>query len=321
MRAHMRQTTVLTPQTFMPLIIMGGVCCKRKGEPFPGISKTEFESSYDVDEIESDGEYQPASFQDDDTYQSKGPSSPSHETTPAAPKVISEEKAAVKETKPKPKGKANPKANTKANPKAKPKANPKANPKPTPTQKAPSKKNTEKTSTKAPEDTTPPSTSESSSEGSSGDKELDVAALRKDVLKAHNKFRELHNAPPLKPSNELCRMAQTWADHLAKIGEMKHSDVQQRDGAGENIAAHSDLISGEEIVKMWYDEVEDYDFAKPGFSYDTGHFTQLVWVETAYVGFGASSVKGDDNMYKFVANYKPAGNYEGEFKKNVLPRK
>lgn len=29
--------------------------------------------------------------------------------------------------------------------------------------------------------------------------------------------------------------------------------------------------------QSWYDEIEFYDFGKPDFSSETGHFTQVIW--------------------------------------------
>lgn len=70
-------------------------------------------------------------------------------------------------------------------------------------------------------------------------------------------------------------------------------------------------------TQAWYDEIKDYDWENPGFSMDTGHFTQVVWKGTTKVGFGyAQSQSGDEYV---VAEYDPPGNYEGEYEDNVLP--
>ena len=50
---------------------------------------------------------------------------------------------------------------------------------------------------------------------------------------------------------------------------------------------------------------------------ETGHFTQVVWKNTKEVGFGVASTKDKSRCY-VVANYYPAGNYQGQFPKNVL---
>lgn len=69
---------------------------------------------------------------------------------------------------------------------------------------------------------------------------------------------------------------------------------------------------------MWYDEVQDYDFDSPGFSSDTGHFTQLVWVGTEEFGMGMAVARDGRNIV--VGKYFPSGNIVGQFKENVRSR-
>ena len=68
---------------------------------------------------------------------------------------------------------------------------------------------------------------------------------------------------------------------------------------------------------MWYDEIAQYRFPDGGFSMETGHFTQVVWRGTTQVGCGHSQCKGNDI---WVCNYDPAGNWDGQYRENVLPR-
>lgn len=69
---------------------------------------------------------------------------------------------------------------------------------------------------------------------------------------------------------------------------------------------------------MWYSENELYKYGDD-FSYQTGHFTQMVWKKTRQVGFGLTI----DPVRKeaiFMAYYYPAGNFEGKFMTNVLQK-
>lgn len=68
-----------------------------------------------------------------------------------------------------------------------------------------------------------------------------------------------------------------------------------------------------------YEEVQDYDFSKPGFSMETGHFTQVVWKWSTQLGCGVrncptvGSVSGFDNGgIMVVCRYKPPGNCKSE---------
>ena len=78
------------------------------------------------------------------------------------------------------------------------------------------------------------------------------------------------------------------------------------------------LELGAEQSQNWYNEVNLYDFNSQGFSGETGHFTQVVWKNTQYVGFGlAWNRRG--NKFFGVANYYPAGNVMGQYENNVFP--
>jgi hypothetical protein len=77
-------------------------------------------------------------------------------------------------------------------------------------------------------------------------------------------------------------------------------------------------VSGNHVIDEWYNEIELYDFKKPGFSEETGHFTQLVWKNTKEIGCGAAC---QGTTCAVTCNYYPAGNYIGEFEANVLPLK
>jgi pathogenesis-related protein 1 len=134
------------------------------------------------------------------------------------------------------------------------------------------------------------------------------------ILAAHNARRAEHCARPLVWSDALAQTAQRWADHLAANGcQLEHSQ-----GAyGENLAAGtSGSLSPEDVVSMWYRESEHYRFAHGGFSMQTGHFTQLVWVGTTSLGCGTTTCNGLD---VFVCNYDPPGDVEGQYRENVLP--
>lgn len=73
---------------------------------------------------------------------------------------------------------------------------------------------------------------------------------------------------------------------------------------------------GSRPVKAWYDEVSQYNWTSPGFGYNTGHFTQLVWVSSQELGMGIACTS-DQNACYGVANYWPPGNYLDNFEANV----
>jgi uncharacterized protein YkwD len=131
---------------------------------------------------------------------------------------------------------------------------------------------------------------------------------------AHDRVRAKHCARPLTWSPKLAAVAQKWADSLRDQGcKFGHSGGKY----GENLAAGTaGLLDPEATVKMWYDEIAKYKFPDGGFSAETGHFTQVVWRGTTEVGCGHSSCNGNDI---WVCNYDPAGNWDGQYRENVLP--
>lgn len=131
---------------------------------------------------------------------------------------------------------------------------------------------------------------------------------------AHNQYRAKHCAAPLAWSDKLADVAQRWANTLRDKGcAFGHSNGD----TGENLAAGtSGTLDPESVVKMWYDEISLYKFPDGGFSMKTGHFTQVVWRGTTHVGCGRTQCKGMDI---FVCEYDPAGNWEGQYRENVLP--
>jgi uncharacterized protein YkwD len=134
------------------------------------------------------------------------------------------------------------------------------------------------------------------------------------LVDAHNRFRAKHCAKPLAWSAKLAQVAQQWANALRDKGcAFGHSGGDY----GENLAAGtSGTLDADAVVRMWYDEVARYRFPNGGFSAATGHFTQVVWRATARVGCGRSQCKGMD---LWVCEYDPAGNWEGQYRENVLP--
>jgi uncharacterized protein YkwD len=134
-------------------------------------------------------------------------------------------------------------------------------------------------------------------------------------VNAHNRYRTKHCAPPLTWSTKLAEVAQKWADTMkAKGCTFEHSGDKRY---GENLAGGtSGALDPEATVGMWYDEIKEYTFPDGGFSMKTGHFTQLVWRSTKHVGCGRTTCKGMD---LYVCNYDPPGNWEGQYRKEVLP--
>eukprot|EP00930_Biecheleria_cincta_P097334 TRINITY_DN89059_c0_g1_i1.p1 TRINITY_DN89059_c0_g1~~TRINITY_DN89059_c0_g1_i1.p1 ORF type:complete len:229 (+),score=36.31 TRINITY_DN89059_c0_g1_i1:40-726(+) len=140
------------------------------------------------------------------------------------------------------------------------------------------------------------------------------------TLDAHNRLRANHGAPPLEWNEECYEQAKKQADECQAQDKLFHGYCEGPSGRhGQNAYMCSAPVQdANDAVQSWYDELNSpgYDFSNPGFTGGTGHFTQVVWVESATVGMARS----DDGRF-VIANYFPAGNMvmAGCFEKNVLP--
>ncbi|XP_046715760.1 protein PRY1-like [Silurus meridionalis] len=144
------------------------------------------------------------------------------------------------------------------------------------------------------------------------------AKFKANFLAKHNECRKKHGVPAVTISQDLCSSAQAWADHLLSTKALQHSKTNN----GENLyyfrSSAPKALTGEEPVDSWYSEIKDYNFSKPGFQSNTGHFTQVVWKATTEIGVGLAT---DGKTVFVVGQYKPAGNISnpGYFQDNVLP--
>jgi glioma pathogenesis-related protein 2 len=144
-------------------------------------------------------------------------------------------------------------------------------------------------------------------------------------VKRVNELRALHGAPPVRVNANLSWASQNWANQMAQYKLWKHSAMPY----GENIAGGWSPSLKEFKVKnkndyvltaidLWYREIDKYDFEKPKWSPTTGHFTQLVWINTREIGIGVSYHESSKTVY-VVMNYDPPGNWPRGFAHNVLP--
>jgi len=128
-------------------------------------------------------------------------------------------------------------------------------------------------------------------------------------------------------SDELAEVAQRWVDQCAGA----HDDNRRTEkfsSVGQNWAAryggnHDDSSElADKMVENWYNEVADItlqavnsyssDQAVTGSTGVIGHYTQVVWAETAEVGCGYMTSFVNDRLESvLVCNYGPGGNWLG----------
>ena len=77
-----------------------------------------------------------------------------------------------------------------------------------------------------------------------------------EALDAHNKFRSIHNAPPMILNREMSLDAKRFAEKLAKDSALEHSPKNTRPNEGENLAmgcaTDEPPITASAAVKKWF---------------------------------------------------------------------
>jgi len=127
------------------------------------------------------------------------------------------------------------------------------------------------------------------------------------MVSAHNHIRKQVHVPKLKWSDELAKVAEDWAKHLAKENLFEHSRGQ----FGENLFSITEKRApAKQVVEAWASEERNYDYktnrCRKG---ECGHYTQIVWRGTAEVGCG---VARQGRREVWVCEYSPPGNYVGQ---------
>ncbi|KAL7895888.1 CAP domain-containing protein [Trichoderma sp. SZMC 28014] len=128
------------------------------------------------------------------------------------------------------------------------------------------------------------------------------------ILNSTNTYRRQYNASSLSWNATLEKFATSYlqSDTTCRFA---HSGGPY----GENLAIGYPNATAS--VEAWGNEEAKYNFNDPGFSEETGHFTQLVWKTTTTVGCGRK-LCGTRGWF-VVCEYWPRGNVGGEYAKEV----
>ena len=166
------------------------------------------------------------------------------------------------------------------------------------------------------------------------------------ALETHNILRAHHCAQPLELDDEINVRAQAYAEVLASNDSRLIHSTDRKGHFGENLYAVTRstpitvidgmtkltdafepelnvslvllrlLLLADKVTRTWYTEISLYNYNKPGYSRNTGHFTQIVWNGTKKLGIGYAFAREGRKMY-VAAQYGPPGNYGWSFAENV----
>ena len=128
------------------------------------------------------------------------------------------------------------------------------------------------------------------------------------VVERHNYYRKMVGVPNLTFSKDCANYAQKWAEQLAlKNNGLKHSGSSKY---GENIYWNSGMANEWDMIDYLAREKKYFNQNTRKHSHKNGHYSQMVWRNTQFVGVGMAIAK--DGSEYWVTTYYPAGNYIGE---------
>ncbi|MCK2221338.1 CAP family protein [Actinomadura sp. ATCC 31491] len=145
-----------------------------------------------------------------------------------------------------------------------------------------------------------------------------------EALSEANAYRAKHHAPPLTMDAKLVEYAKSRAASRSEYEKLSAGHDGLRDGTGENIywgaGSAGQPKTAADAVTSWYNEITNYNWDDPpGDFARTGHFSQLVWKGTTRVGAARVAGQGTDYYETYIVFvFEPPGNYEGQYRENVL---
>jgi len=130
------------------------------------------------------------------------------------------------------------------------------------------------------------------------------------ALRSHNQVRAQVGQRPLKASSDLTKIAQKWANQLARSCKMYH---QKDPPFGENLGWSSEPTNINKIISAWAAKKKNYKLKQnicPK-GKQCYHYTQMVWAGTTEVGCAKQRCSNGSGGEVYVCNYFPAGNIVG----------
>ncbi|CAH2076985.1 unnamed protein product [Thlaspi arvense] len=128
-----------------------------------------------------------------------------------------------------------------------------------------------------------------------------------DYLDVHNRARAQVGVRPLKWHPDVAEYARQYALRMRGDCRLTHSGGRY----GENLAGSTVDLSGAAAVTMWVNERSDYDYDSNTCRSGKvcGHYTQVVWRNSEWVG--CAKVGCNNGGTFIICSYDPPGNVKG----------
>ncbi|WWC91374.1 uncharacterized protein L201_006317 [Kwoniella dendrophila CBS 6074] len=170
------------------------------------------------------------------------------------------------------------------------------------------------------QDTSTQSAVAQSTATASSDKPINGAneQAQKPWVDLHNAARAKYQVGPVSWRQDLVAIAKEHAQACNKA----HTK------AAENLQWGSGMGTPKSAVDAWMEEDALYKWDNPVYSDATGHFTQVVWKNTSFIGCWIAEcdpqkiAPGHTQSFQSACEYDPAGNFVGaeSFRANVLTK-
>ncbi|XP_069830134.1 cysteine-rich venom protein-like [Dendropsophus ebraccatus] len=149
------------------------------------------------------------------------------------------------------------------------------------------------------------------------DVSTDLPEIQNEIVEGHNKYRRETDPPAanmlkLKWNAEAAKTALKWALQC----QLGHSPQSNRKityfNCGENIFYFNYLVPWTAVILAWFSEYIDFLYGVGATSnVEIGHYTQIIWAKSYWIGCAAAECKNGPSKYVFVCHYGPAGNKGG----------
>ena len=147
---------------------------------------------------------------------------------------------------------------------------------------------------------------------------FDINELKSDLILEINEVRNMHQVDGLSPSKEIESISQSFANKLAKKGDIDYSNnTYNGEELGEILFYYSGDCDAETVIETWNKDAKTFRYNSK--NPEASSFAQIVWKSSKYIGLGIS--KDSKGATYIVANFYPGGNVVGQFAENVFPPK
>jgi hypothetical protein len=142
------------------------------------------------------------------------------------------------------------------------------------------------------------------------------------IVALHNKYRAEVGVPPIKWSEVLQKSSEGWALHLAENEGLRTVHAGPKSHYGENLSGGPGVWSTDKdaytalefAIASFGNEKNNYKDTPVSLDNNFnkyGHYTQMVWKTTTYIGCAIAKRK-DIPGYIVVCRYNPPGNLVGQ---------